>query len=216
MSGWRCSQAVGGRLRHMVLTTSDEARTWDLVNDCRILFKRITRKYGQVEFFKVRTSEGNGVLHILYRGSFIPQSWLSSMWSDIHQSPNVWITEACKRHIPYVINQYLAGQSQFERYSSSWYWVYPGFVHMWRTFYRMFGDRCLEQWRTHLSGYPILFVYNSQYMYEIKPPPEPLLFLIKKRKSVKCANQKPMLSQLAKGRIEIVNTLDDFMENKTV
>ncbi|GAJ06306.1 unnamed protein product, partial [marine sediment metagenome] len=76
-------------------------------------------------YIAIKTSEGNGVLHILYAGDFIPQSWLSGNWLALHGAWNVDIrdTYGSKRGIAGYLTQYCAGQHKFLRYSWSWGWV---------------------------------------------------------------------------------------------
>lgn len=117
MSGYKLTQFMGGRLRFMTLTTSNKGCDNNLKIDFNILVKRIRRRYGTFEYVRVRTDEGNGVLHIIFRGCYIPQKWLSEQWDDIHCSWNVDIRDTQRYHCSYVVNQYLCGQSSFVRYS---------------------------------------------------------------------------------------------------
>lgn len=93
------------------------------------------KKFG-FEYFKVETSEGNGVLHILYRGSYLPYNFLVDNWSDIHNS---WEINICKVNMEdirnaslYVVSQYVGNQeSAYVRSSQSWNWVFRGFKTRW-------------------------------------------------------------------------------------
>lgn len=145
MSGYKLSQFFGGRLRFMTLTTSNEGRNNDLKKDFNTLVKRIRRRYGRFEYLRVRTGEGHGVLHILYRGTFIPHSWLQSQWIDIHHSWNVDIRDTQRYHCSYVVNQYLCGQSAFVRYSATASWIFRGAVAQWNILKKQY-------WRNPISG----------------------------------------------------------------
>lgn len=111
----------------MSLTTADGVDS-DISNDWTKLKKRIERKFGfKPEYIRVKTSEGNGVLHIVYRGKYIPQRWLSSQWSDIHNSTIVdirWIRSS--KQIAGYLTQYVSSQYGFERFSTSWNWIKRG------------------------------------------------------------------------------------------
>jgi len=86
----------GERLRFMTLTTSVDAKNsgFDkkLNENFRVLKMHVFLKYHfKMEYWKIRTNEGNGVLHIVYRGKYVPQKWFSVHWADKHESPVVEI-----------------------------------------------------------------------------------------------------------------------------
>lgn len=156
MSGFKFAQFLHCRLRFMTLTTSNEGRDNDIQRDLIVLVKRIRRHYGRFDYVRVKTDEGNGVLHLIYRGSYIPQKWLSQQWVDIHKSWNVDIRDTQRYHCSYVINQYLAGQSQFVRYSMTMKWVFRGFVSYWYQVKRQFGCvEGLDVWNKILHRYAV-------------------------------------------------------------
>lgn len=147
LSGATHHQAMGHQLRVITLTTSPEARAargLDLNDSFQVLAKRIKRKWGiRFDYWKLRTSEGNGVLHIIYAGSFIPVTWLKQNWIEIHRSPIVFIQKLRgkrKRMINYLMGHYLpahAGDAGiYSRMSWSWGWVFRGFAGAWRWFWR--------------------------------------------------------------------------------
>lgn len=114
--------------------------------DFDILKKRISRaKYAKDGFsgfkfnkyFKLSTEEGNGVLHIIYWGNFIPQWWLSKNWREIHDSPVVDIRAAygspdrdVKGLIGYLLTNYLTKQP-IKRMSYGWKWAWLGMRKSW-------------------------------------------------------------------------------------
>ncbi len=114
------------------------------------------RKLGdklRFNYFKRETSEGNGVLHILYFGDFIPHMWIRATWLELTGAYEIDI-RACKRDVynakrlaKYVVEQYVAGQSKAVRSSWSWWWVYPGFVSAWKGLVRF----CSHHMRYGLS-----------------------------------------------------------------
>jgi len=151
MSGYKFAQYSHERLRFMTLTTSNEGKENDIKKDLNTLVKRIRRKYGFFEYVRIRTNEGNGVLHILYRGTFIPRKWLQNQWTDIHSSWNVDIRDTQRYHCSYMINQYLCGQSSFICYSMSIGWVTKGFVKTWKAFCKWYYERRIELWNAYLK-----------------------------------------------------------------
>jgi hypothetical protein len=98
------------------------------------LFKRFP-----FEYFKVITNEGNGVVHVMFRGWYIPYNWLVDNWSDIHLSWEVNIqlvsnlSKDDKKVVSYIVSQYVVTQSSsYVRFSQSVDWVFRGFVVAWR------------------------------------------------------------------------------------
>ena len=155
MSGYKMAQFCTDNLRFMTLTTSNEDRAKILKVDFNVLVKRIRRRYRRFKYVRVRTTEGNGVLHILYRGSYIPRNWLTKQGEDIHSSWNVDVRDTHRYHCSYVINQYLCGQSCFKQYSMTWSWVFKGFVAKWRAFCVWFPDKKISLWNDYLYRYSV-------------------------------------------------------------
>lgn len=168
MSGITYNNSRGNGLRFLTLTTSKGAKR-DIQQDFRVLKMRIKRLYGTFEYIRIRTNEGNGVLHILFIGGFIPQTWISRNWEEIHQSPVVDIRAASriKGLGRYIVSQYLSDQRcSFLRYSWSWKWVYFGFVKVWRKIC-ISCKNPIAIWNLHLKGYQ---VYIDGKV--LKPPPD--------------------------------------------
>lgn len=158
MSGLTVGRSRRERLRFMTLTSSPESQGRDLNADFRALKMRIQRKYRfKMKYWKIRTNEGNGVLHIVFRGKFVPQKWLSQAWAEIHKSPIVDIrslyetAKGLKGICLYLIGNYLSKQS-FERMSWGYSWVFPAFVAAWRRLIEKYGfKRGLELWNKLLN-----------------------------------------------------------------
>lgn len=139
LSGIRRSQNGGHKLRILTLTSppgSDQS-PWGgriLARRWQVLRKRIQKRYGRLEYFRLRTSEGNGVLHIVYRGPFIPHAFLKRNWYEVHGAQIVFIQALygkSKRIAGYLASHYLAGHRSFMRQSWSWGWCFRGFVKVW-------------------------------------------------------------------------------------
>jgi DNA binding domain of tn916 integrase. len=126
------------------------------------LRKRIEHQFGFLaQYLAVRTSEGNGVLHILLVASeFIPKHWISHAWSEITQGVSriIRIREVrmskksdAKKMARYM-TQYVAGQMAFERFSSSWDWIFRGAVGVWKDLCRVHGvHQAIVRWEWLLS-----------------------------------------------------------------
>ncbi|GAG77994.1 unnamed protein product, partial [marine sediment metagenome] len=91
------------------------------------------------EYFKVNTNEGHNVIHILYRGEYIPYNYLVDNWQDIHNSWNINIESIDSLNkndtgvAGYLVSQYITNQEKatYTRYSQSINWVYPGYAKDW-------------------------------------------------------------------------------------
>lgn len=87
------------------------------------------------KYFKLKTAEGGGVLHIVFRKGYnvppIPKSWIHKQWLKIWGSWNTSINEiaisSSERLSMYLVGQYFAKQPVL-RMSYGHQWVYPGFV----------------------------------------------------------------------------------------
>lgn len=156
-------------MRFMTLTSPKNPKR-NIKKSLDILKKRIARanvkKDGFVGFkfnryFCLRTLEGNGVLHIVYWGRYIPQEWLSRMWNDIHGAFRVDI-RACftKRRrvdglVGYLLTNYL-NQQPIERMSYGWKWAWRGFCKGWTKVKQTYGmlRRGTGEFRTTWNIYP--------------------------------------------------------------
>lgn len=156
LSGLNHHLSQGHRVRILTLTSAAGSREWSTLNHhWQTLRKRIHHEFKQLpEYWRLRTFEGQGagVLHILYVGSYIPHSWLSSNWADIHGAPIVYIQElkarrGSKRIASYMISNYM-GHHEVSRQSWSWGWVFRGFVGYWKEAIRLFGFyETISKWR---------------------------------------------------------------------
>jgi hypothetical protein len=81
-----------------------------------------------------RSRNGKQHLHVLFRGSYIEQAWVSAQWQEIHGAKIVDIRRAVVGKSKHRIAAYLAKYMSKEgagRYSWSWGWVWKGFVKDW-------------------------------------------------------------------------------------
>jgi hypothetical protein len=111
------------------------------------------RKYGRenqrltfrFDYFKVVTNEGNGVIHIIYDGQYLPYNYLVDNWNDIHNSWNVNIqlvddlNKDDMRTTNYLVSQYVTNQNcTYSRYSMSKNWYSSFDRGVWDNFRRYY------------------------------------------------------------------------------
>jgi hypothetical protein len=132
-----------------------------------ITHRNMIKKYGRnnltktfnFDYFKVQTGEGNGVLHITYRGSWLPYNFIVDNWQDIHLSFDINIQKVnlkdTKQASCYIVSQYVGGQgSSYVRSSQSWNWVYRGFKTKWYNLKQWFsGQQLITIWNNQLKAY---------------------------------------------------------------
>lgn len=145
LSGITRASNAGHTLRVLTLTSPpDHPRTPEggqlLTKRFQVLRKSIVRKYGYLlEYCRVRTDEGFGVLHVVYRAGkkgYIPHSWLKREWERIHGAKIVFIQKLYgknKRIAGYLASHYLSRHRHFMRTSWSWGWCFRGFVGVWES-----------------------------------------------------------------------------------
>ncbi|MGF3555095.1 MAG: hypothetical protein ACQXXF_07525 [Thermoplasmatota archaeon] len=159
--------SVNKPLRFLTLTLSkasvDGLSDYDagvfLSNSFILLRKRIRRRFGFFEYLKVRTNEGNGVLHILYAGCYIPYAWLRCNWNEITGSFIIDIRKVfSKDGIGNYLKQYLSNQKcSYVRSNLSYNFVFRGFVTYWN-FFKSYFCRigglfyCIDKWENFLKG----------------------------------------------------------------
>ena len=159
MSGLTVGKSRRERLRFLTLTSSPESVGRSLNADFRALKMRIFRKFHfKMKYWKIRTNEGNGVLHVVFRGKYLPQEWLSQQWADIHKSPIVDIRSLRETRkgvtgiVFYLVGNYLSKQS-FERMSWGYSWVFPAFVGCWKRLVEKYGfEQALFLWNRLLQN----------------------------------------------------------------
>lgn len=167
LSGFTRARKRGDRLRFMTLTTAVGGSIDRVRPHFQVLRKRIKRHFGFLpQYWSLKTNEGNGVLHIVFKGGFIPQHWLSDAWFSIHGARVVDIRAlwgSPRKLTNYLVANYLCKQS-YERMSWSWNWVFRGFCGIWRSrfssWYRVDRVACLKAWNSLICTFsvPIPFV----------------------------------------------------------
>lgn len=181
----------GYRVLWIMLSSSPEADTSKLAYHHRLLKQSAEHlefhkgvKFMDIEHCVVRTSEGNGVLHVFWAWKkngvrsghfYIPQGWLSDRWQEIHNSSYVWIKGCGNRQKDsyklsnYCATQYCATQELFERLSWSWFKI-VGIPARWVFFKRHFKVQTYRAWHRHLAGFTLIVSTGCEF-YRFRPPP---------------------------------------------
>ena len=191
--------SLGGNLKFITLTSTPGSNPEELGRCFYALIQRIRRGSSRDPFFRdhrrppwkfeyvrVRVpGEGYGVIHVIARGGYIPQRWLSQAWKEIRGAPNIWIkkiTYTPGRVGNYIISQYVSGQKGETWLSWSWSWVYRGFCVAWKRYKRTFRTCAVDVWRVHLWAYrnslhrggeppPLELGITREIRYEFGLPP---------------------------------------------
>lgn len=83
-----------------------------------------------IEYCGCRTNEGNGVIHVLFVGDYIPFKWLQDTWQRVHGAFHVNVkrvrTGTADKVAGYCLGQYITNQDGFVRMVVSKGWLYPG------------------------------------------------------------------------------------------
>jgi len=122
----------GGRFRLLTLTSSPDAGCFQ--KDFRKLYMRLKRKGIRFEYIRVLELTRSGLehAHVLYRGDYLDQRWISHIWGQVHKSPVVDIRSV---RIGKRMASYLAAYLRKEvagRLAWSWTWVWRGFAGDWK------------------------------------------------------------------------------------
>jgi len=166
LSGLEVAHALNNHVRFITLTSAPDSPE-NIHNSFSKLVKRIRRQFGEFEYFAVRETTVSGLVHIhlLCRGSYIPQEWLSNAWAEIHRAPVVWIKHVdlkrdSKKKIASYLVKYLA-KDPLGRFWASWNWVFKGFVKFWKMVVEHFGygPTTISMWKQFLWGQNMILDY---------------------------------------------------------
>ena len=140
------------------------------------LYSRFKFKF---KYFKLKTREGGGVMHIVFRKAYnvpkIPFEWLSKQWNKIWGSPRVNISEIkvrdSQRLSMYLVGQYFAKQPVI-RMSYGHHWVFPGFVKSFKHLIEVYGfRRAIEIWDRRMRTNDLPFM-GWQTRFRLRKFPE--------------------------------------------
>ena len=163
----------------------------------------------RLNYLKVRTTEGGGVLHVLIRKKrevpLLDQAFLKRTWDEVHGAEQVWIEEikadpekglheAMKASF-YVCGNYF-NQQPVVRQSSSYSWIFRGAAAVWSRGKKVFAPK-----RKKHEYHPACFCHDCQqkdgrhYIYKEELKRDPY-FLSKKTSTPNYAIKRPSLIQL--------------------
>jgi hypothetical protein len=123
----------GGQLRLLTLTTASSNDNELFQRHFRMLRMRLLRRGLLLDYIRCREITKSGLRHehILFRGTYIEQAYLSYLWKKIHGAPVVWIQQVRgKGRLASYLAKY-ASKGNEARTAYSWGWVWRGFAHSW-------------------------------------------------------------------------------------
>jgi len=144
-----------GQIRLITLTTARVQDNDRFQQDFRKLRMRLLRRHLLTDYIRSRELTKSGLRHehILFRGSYIDQAFLSHLWSEIHGAPVVDIRQVKGKRAVAIYLANHAGKGIAARTSYSWGWVWRGFCRSWtlvKRVGRQWGytfDEVLTYWR---------------------------------------------------------------------
>ncbi len=124
---------LDGQYRFVTLTTKDQGDNKAFQRHFRCLIMRLKRRGLVKAYIRVGELTKSGLYHqhLVFRGEYIEQAYLSYLWDIIHHAPVVDIRRVGQGHR---VAGYLAKYCSKEnsgRLSWSWSWVYRGFCRDW-------------------------------------------------------------------------------------
>jgi hypothetical protein len=121
-----------GNVRLLTLTSSKTSG--DFQKDFRKLIMRLNRRGLVTSYIRCPEFTKTGLRHehILFRGDYIDQRYISFLWSKLHDAPVVDIRKVRgKGRLACYLAKYLT-KSPSTRYAYSWGWVWRGFATTWK------------------------------------------------------------------------------------
>ena len=136
------------------MTLTSSPGSGDIHHDFEKLKKRLRRKFKRFEYLCVKELTKSGLmhLHIVYRGSFISQKWLSEAWQEIHRSKVVHIAKLYTWKYAKHLARYFVKEG-VGRFWSSWSWVYRGYLKDWKYILNRYGNRSIAYWHRWLISF---------------------------------------------------------------
>lgn len=123
-----------GAVRLLTLTTAKESDNAAFQEHFRMLRMRLLRRGLLTDYIRCPEYTESHLRHehIIFRGSYIDQLFISHLWNEIHGAPVVYLQRVRgKRGIASYLAKYMAKALQ-GRYSYSWGWVWKGFCKSWK------------------------------------------------------------------------------------
>lgn len=130
---------LSGQYRFVTLTSSPETHNRDFQRDFRCLIMRLRRKKLVTAYIRVGEMTKTGLYHqhLVFRGDYIDQAYLSYLWDKLHHAPIVDIRRVKQgRQAAGYLAKYCSKENS-GRLSWSWSWVYRGFCRDWQHWKRV-------------------------------------------------------------------------------
>lgn len=146
-----------------LLTLTSSPTSGDFQKDFRKLIMRLKRRGLVSDYIRCPEYTQSGLRHdhIVFRGSYIEQAYLSHLWAEIHHSPVVDIRKTWNSHrMASYLASYLA-KSPAGRYSYSWTWVWKGFVWSW-TVLKKASRELNWDYKTLLTKWELSVIFNTK------------------------------------------------------
>lgn len=146
-----------GNVRLLTLTSGFQSPA-DFQGSFRKLRMRLLRRKLLVDYIRCPELTTGGLRHehILFRGHYIDQVYLSVLWYSIHKAEVVDIRKAWgRRGLACYLADYLA-KAPAGRYSYSWGWVWRGYAKSWKILKKVAifkgwdKQKLLTKWRIHV------------------------------------------------------------------
>ncbi|MBA7585669.1 hypothetical protein ES708_27657 [subsurface metagenome] len=138
----------GGQVRLITLTTAHQSQNKAFQKHFRQLRMRLFRRCLLVDYIRCPEYTETGLRHehILFRGSYIEQAYLSYLWQEIHGAEVVDIRRTWgKRRLASYLASYMA-KAPAGRYCYSYGWVWQGFVKSWKFLRKASTWCCQDYW----------------------------------------------------------------------
>jgi len=145
-----------GTVRLLTLTSASVSDNQAFQPHFRQFRMRLLRRGLFLDYIRCPELTESGLRHehILFRGSYIEQAYISHLWAQIHGAPMVDIRRvSSRRSLAGYMANYMA-KAPAGRYSYSWGWVWKGFASSWRVLRRFSREMAwdygtlLTVWRT--------------------------------------------------------------------
>jgi len=175
LDGLRKANLLGLNVRFLTLTTpacngealSNDEKKEFIQLQWRKLYGKLKKNdsYDIDEYFSVRTSEGNGVIHIVFTGDYIPFNYIMEEWVKINGTPFIWICDPYKKFnddravARYFVSQYVGFKQNIDFvYGFSRNWVYSGSGKDYKACKRLSHDYDREPIFINFYGEPLYYV----------------------------------------------------------
>ncbi len=181
----------GGQVRFITLTTASRGQNKHFQEHFRMLRMRLLRRGLLLDYIRCPEYTESGLRHehILFRGSYIEQAYLSFLWQKIHRAKIVDIRRVWgKPRMAGYFASYMA-KAPAGRYSYSWGWVWQGYAKSWKFLKKASGWTCQDYWS-------LLTVWRRCVRLGIRPDSNLGVFWLNKKWGLKYEQANEILAHL--------------------